>query len=90
MFIVTLIQMIKCRISAISVRLVLISFFLVLGLLLSVPLAEAAKTTGNIQVLGIRIDFSDAHNAPSLEAISKKLKTAKSNFERFSFGEGKS
>jgi hypothetical protein len=86
MFIVTLIQMIKCRISAISVRLVLISFFLVLGLLLNVPLAEAAKTTGNIRVLGIRIDFSDAHNAPSLEAISKKLKTAKSNFERFSFG----
>ena len=66
-------------------KLVVVVFFFN-GFFLSVPLAEAAKTTGNIRVLGIRIDFSDAHNAPSLEAISKKLKTAKSNFERFSFG----
>ena len=58
------------------------------GLFLSLvgALANAAKTTGNVRVLGIRIDFSDAHNAPSLEAIGKKLKAAKSNFERFSFG----
>jgi hypothetical protein len=60
----------------------------VAGLLLSLsaPLAYAAKTTGNVRVLGIRIDFSDAHNAPSLEAIGRKLQLAKSNFERFSFG----
>tara|TARA_B110000881_G_scaffold193105_1_gene186201 strand:+ start:1494 stop:1736 length:243 start_codon:yes stop_codon:yes gene_type:complete len=58
------------------------------GLFLSLvgALANAAKTTGNVRVLGIRIDFPDAHNAPSLEAIGKKLKAAKSNFERFSFG----
>jgi hypothetical protein len=60
----------------------------VTGLLLSLaaPLANAAKTTGNVRVLGIRIDFSDAHNAPSLEAIGRKLQLAKSNFERYSFG----
>ncbi len=57
----------------------------ILLLALAAPLANAAKTTGNIRVLGIRIDFSDAHNAPSLEAIGRKLQTAKSNFERFSF-----
>jgi hypothetical protein len=56
---------------------------LLLGL--TAPLANAAKTTGNVRVLGIRIDFSDAHNAPSLEAIGRKLQAAKSNFERFSF-----
>ncbi|MCP4847016.1 MAG: hypothetical protein GY899_03605 [Verrucomicrobiaceae bacterium] len=62
--------------------------FVVTGLLLSLsaPLANAAKTTGNVRVLGIRIDFSDAHNAPSLEAIGRKLQLAKSNFERYSFG----
>jgi len=67
-------------------KLVVALFLFFNGLFLTLPLAEAAKTTGNIRVLGIRIDFSDAHNAPSLEAISKKLKVAKSNFERFSFG----
>ena len=67
-------------------KLVVVVFLFFNGFFLSLPLADAAKTTGNIRVLGIRIDFSDAHNAPTLEAISKKLKTAKSNFERFSFG----
>ena len=67
-------------------KLVVALFLFFNGLFLTLPLAEAAKTTGNIRVLGIRIDFSDAHNAPSLEVISKKLKVAKSNFERFSFG----
>jgi hypothetical protein len=66
-------------------QLVVVILFLIHGFFLSLPLADAVKTTGNVRVLGIRIDFSDAHNAPSLEAIGKKLKTAKSNFERFSF-----
>lgn len=78
--------MIKYRTYSISVRLVLISCNLIIASLLGTSMAEAAKTTGNVRVLGIRIDFSDAHNAPSLEAIGKKLKLAKSNFERFSFG----
>jgi len=70
------------RILASTGRLALVGLLLVL----STAWASGAKTTGNIRILGIRIDFSDAHNAPSLEAIGKKLKAAKSNFERFSFG----
>lgn len=74
------------RIFPIPARPAAITHLLALASLLAAPLANAAKTTGNIRVLGIRIDFSDAHNAPSLEAIGRKLQAAKSNFERFSFG----
>jgi|TARA_B110000881_G_scaffold85617_1_gene75056 hypothetical protein len=79
-------QLIFNRIFSTPGRLSVITLLLALASLLAAPLANAAKTTGNIRVLGIRIDFSDAHNAPGLTAIGRKLQTAKSNFERFSFG----
>ena len=75
-------HMTSLRILAFTCRLALVGLLLVL----STAWASGAKTTGNIRLLGIRIDFSDAHNAPSLEDIEKKLKAAKNNFERFSFG----
>jgi hypothetical protein len=47
--------------------------------------AEAAPSKGWVKVLGIRVEFADYNDAPSLETITNKIELAKENFERFSY-----
>jgi hypothetical protein len=47
---------------------------------------QAAKTQGNVKVLGIRVEFADFNNAPTLETIANRLQGAKNSFERYSYG----
>ncbi len=48
--------------------------------------ANAAKTKGNVKVLGIRVTFADHSNAPSEATIGNRLQGAKVAFERYSYG----
>lgn len=46
----------------------------------------AAPTTGKRKVLGIRVNFKDKKGAVSAADMEKRLDTAKTNFEKFSYG----
>jgi hypothetical protein len=63
------------------------SFMAVLGVfLLSAFGSHAAKTTGNVKVLCIRVPFDDYKNAPGLTTITNRIRGAETQFEKFSFG----
>ena len=47
---------------------------------------EAAKTKGDVRVLCIRVNFKDKKDAPSFESVRNRIRAAKNNFERFSYG----
>ena len=51
-----------------------------------IPQANAAKTKGTVRVLCIRVNFKDKKGAPSDASVRSRMRSAKFNFERFSYG----
>ena len=72
--------------SLTSIRSALTCLALATGCFLCASPADAAPSSGNVKVLGIRVAFASHNNAPSLETIGNRLQGAKVSFERYSYG----